>query len=449
MKSTTMKSFKLRPYQKKAKEGIKSSFSVSNRRVVLCMPTGAGKTVTFVDMLSGAMSKGLTSMILCDRKELINQALAKVESLGIKPTVIAPSYEQKENDVYLASVDTLRRREMPVVDLVIIDEAHKQTFDGTIKKYIELCDPFIIGATATPLRIGNQTALSDYYQDIVEPVTTQQLIDLGFLVTARTFASKEDFSDVKKAGNDYDQSALFDKFNTVKLYADAVGNYKKFAKGKKAICFNVNVKHSLEMVQAFRKAGLKAEHIDGKTPDKERAEILERFKTENFILCNCSVLCTGFDEPSIECVIVNRATMSLCLWLQMTGRGSRTYEGKDNFIIIDQGANVYRHGLWEEERTWSLQKKKKRKGDGVAPIKVCLSCEAINFVSAKVCKECGEPFKVEEKVLTKAEFIEIKRKELVKPNIKTASRQEISDYARAMGYKQGWVFQQLKLVKRM
>ncbi len=94
-----MQVFNLRPYQIKAKEGVKSSFSVSNRRVILCMPTGAGKTVTFVDMVAGAMSKGLSSMILCDRKELINQALAKVEGLGIKPTVIAPGYEQKENNV--------------------------------------------------------------------------------------------------------------------------------------------------------------------------------------------------------------------------------------------------------------------------------------------------------------------------------------------------------------
>jgi superfamily II DNA or RNA helicase len=371
--------------------------------------------------------------------------------MGLTPTVIAPKYPQKINIVYLASVDTLRLREMPKVDLLIIDEAHKQTFDGTIRKYIELCNPYIIGATATPLRVGNQTPLDEFYQDIIEPVTTQELIDLGFLVPARTFASKQDFSDVKTAGNDYDQKALFNKFNQVKLYDDAVGNYLKFAKGKKAICFNVNVQHSLEMVQAFRNAGLKAEHIDGKTPDKERVEILKRFKTENFILCNCSVLCTGFDEPSIECVIVNRATMSLCLWLQMTGRGSRIYTigGKENFIIIDQGANVYRHGLWEEKRNWSLQKKKKRKGDGVAPIKVCLSCESINYNSAKVCKECGEPFKVEEKVLTKAEFIEIKRSKLVMPDRKTCSRQELTDYAKAMGYKQGWVFQQLHLVKRM
>ena len=181
------------------------------------MPTGAGKTVTFADMVREATLRGFTTMVLCDRKELIGQAFNKVNELGLFPTIIAPGHKMVKNNVYLASVDTLRRRELPEVDLLIIDEAHKQTFDNTLKKYIEEYDPLVIGATATPLRTGNQNELAEMYDGIVEPVTVQDLIDSGFLVPARTFAAKIDMSDVKQTGGDYNFKAMYDKFDKPEL----------------------------------------------------------------------------------------------------------------------------------------------------------------------------------------------------------------------------------------
>lgn len=445
--------FKLRNYQVQAKEGVKSSFASGNKRVILCKPTGAGKTVTFVSIVHDVVSRGKRAMIICDRKELIGQAYDRVKDLGLIPTIIAPGHKMVSNQVYLASVDTLRRRELPQVDLIIIDEAHKQSFNSVIYRYIDQFNPYIIGATATPLRTGKQEALDAIYQDMIEPVTTQDLLDMDFLVPARTFSPRKDFSDVKTRGNDFDVKELYHKMNKSKLYDGVVENYLKFSEGKKAICFNVNVEHSINMVQKFRDAGISAVHLDGKTSDLERRRILQDYKHGNFILSNCSVLTTGFDEPSIETVIVNRPTKSLPLWLQMTGRGSRKFLDKNHFGIIDQGANVWEHGFWEEEREWSLSKPKKRKGDGVAPVKVCDNCGELNSASAIRCKECGEEFPREKKKLAKAEFIEVKanrgiKKKPVKPDPRVATRQQMSDYAKEMGYSQGWVFHQLKSVNR-
>ena len=454
--------FRLRPYQQQAKSEIRASFLKGNKRVVLCMPTGAGKTVTFADMIREALENGKTAMILCDRKELISQAFSKVNELGLMPTIIAPGHPQTKNNIYLASVDTLRRRTLPEVDLLIIDEAHKQTFDKILNKYVEFCDPYIIGATATPLRTGSQNSLHEMYQDIIEPITISELIDLGFLVPSKTFAAKIDFSSVNKRGLDYDMTELFNKFNKSDLYDGVIDNWLKFAKGKKTLCFNVNVEHSKKMVEAFRQAGIRAEHIDGNTPQGERIEKLWLFKTGAIdILSNCSVLTTGYDEPSIECVIINRATMSLALFLQMAGRGGRIwgetrvdkweqpYEyTKENFILIDQGANVYRHGLWEEERTWSLEKKKKRDSDGVAPAKGCEACGEINFASARECSGCGKPYEIKEKKFREAEFVEVKNisnrgfKKSFNPM--TASKEELKEHAEKMGYKAGWVYVKLK-----
>jgi len=450
----------LRDYQQQTKTELRNAFLQGLRRLLMVVPTGGGKTVIFTNMVSEMIAKGKTCMILCDRKELIKQAYSKITQYDIHPTIIAPGYKLYKNSVYLASVDTLKRyqsptskasdflrRELPYVDCIIVDEAHKQTFDKILLEYIELCNPFIIGATATPLRTGSQNCLSLIYQDIVNPVSVQNLLDLNFLAPARTFASKLDMSSVKVKGGDYDNKAMYEKFNSVALYDGVVENYLKFSDGKKAICFNVNVEHSVNMVQKFRDSGLQAVHLDGNTPDAERTKILRDYSKENFILSNCSVLTTGFDEPSIEVVIVNRATLSLPLWLQMTGRGSRIYKKKEHFTIIDQGANVYRHGMWEDDREWSLYKKPKRKGDGVAPVKVCGACEALNASSTRLCKVCGQQFEVKEKKLAQAEFVEIKKNRGlgVKFDVRNATNQELADYAKEMGYKKGWVYQQMKL----
>ncbi len=439
---------KLRPYQNQAINSLRATFNQGKKSAILCIPTGGGKTVVFTTIAKSSIQKGAKIMIVCDRKELISQAHDNLIRLGLNPTIIAPGYPQYLNNCYLASVDTLRRRELPEVDVIIIDEAHKQTFDKLVKRYRESgANPLIIGATATPIRTGGQNSLHEIYDTITEPTTIGQLLEEGYLVPARTYAAKIDLSSVKMTGNDYNNAALYQEFNKAKLYDGLVDQFEKFAKDKKTIIFNVNVEHSLKTVQALRAKGYSCEHVDGKTPAKRRREILEGFSRGDFqILSNCSVLTTGYDEPSIEAVIVNRATKSLPLWLQMVGRGSRTYTGKTDFKVIDMGANCYEHGLWEDGRTWELVKKR-RTASGVAPVKLCEKCEAMNNASARLCSDCGEPFKIKKKAPIKAEFVEVKssRGGAVSFNPRGKTRAELHEHAKKMGYSSGWAHVQYKL----
>ena len=439
---------KSRPYQEQAKQSLRAGFAKGYKAQILCMPTGSGKTYTFADITKSAITKGSKVMIVCDRKELISQAHDNLIRLGLNPTIIAPGYPQNLNNCYLASVDTLRRRELPEVDVIIIDEAHKATFDKLIIRYKESgADPLIIGATATPLRTGGQDSLDLYYDAITEPTTIEELLELEFLVPCRTFAAKNDFSDVKITGNDYNNAALFKKFDEARLYDGLVEQFEKFAKDKKTLIFNVNVQHSINTVEKLRAAGYSCEHVDGKTPPEKRRQLLAGFKNGEFqILSNCSVLTTGYDEPSIEAIIVNRATMSLPLWLQMAGRGSRLYGNKESFTLIDMGANCYKHGLWDDSRTWSLIKQRRNTG-GVAPVKLCEYCEAMNHASAKECKECKKPFKIKKKALIKADFIEVKSNRGPKTifNPATATKEELKKHAEKMGYSPKWVYVQLNM----
>ena len=129
---------KLRNYQTESVFLIRQAFSQGLKSVILCVPTGGGKTVIFTTLTSLSIANGKKVMIICDRKELIGQAEYNLNRLGLYPTIIAPGHKQLKNNCYLASVDTLTRRELPAVDLIIIDEAHKQTFDKIILKYIRI-----------------------------------------------------------------------------------------------------------------------------------------------------------------------------------------------------------------------------------------------------------------------------------------------------------------------
>jgi superfamily II DNA or RNA helicase len=396
----------LRPYQEDAVQAIRKNFAQGLRSLILCAPTGSGKTVTFSYIALETIKRGLSVMILCNRKELISQAEDKLNGLGIFPTLIIPGKRLTKNLCYLASVDTLRRREVPHVDLLIIDEAHIQVFDPQIAR---IGARFTIGATATPLRSGNQRCLSETYQAIIEPTKISDLLQDGYLVPAKTYGARQDFGKVGMKGGDFDANAIHQIFRSTQMFDGLLENFQKFGKGK-AITFCANVAHSVETCEFFRANGVSAAHLDGTTPQAERRKILRDYKAghiEN--LTNCGILTTGFDEPSIRTVIVNRDTLSLPLWLQMAGRGARLFDDKEHFALIDQGSNVYRHGFWEDERTWNLTKKRKRK-DGVAPVKFCESCGNINRASAKECDSCGAPFKIKEKKIKSAEFVELKKR---------------------------------------
>lgn len=432
----------LRPYQYDAQKMIREQFSKNIRRVILQIPTGGGKTVVFSSIAKQVIERGKRVLILCNRKELIQQAKEKLNEFGLYPTVIIPKNKIVDNFVFVASVDTLRNREFPKIDLLIVDECHIQTFDPIINKYLELIpDLFVIGATATPIRTGNQNSLHLIYQTIVNPIEIHELIDSGFLVPCQTFSAKENFSDVKIRAGEYDSRALYEKFTESNLYNGMIEKYKQFADGTRAICFNVNVEHSIRTTKQFNDAGISCRHVDGSTPDAERKQILTDFKNGEFqILSNCAVLTTGFDEPSIETVIINRATTSMSLYLQMIGRGSRLYKNKKSFKCIDMGANVWRFGLWSEPRVFELEKKKKRETLDSAPVKFCLKCESINHISAKVCKFCDEPFQIKEKKLKESEFIEVKEVRKLIP----MSRRNLGAIAKQNGYSNGWIHYQLK-----
>jgi superfamily II DNA or RNA helicase len=129
--------------------------------------------------------------------------------------------------------------------------------------------------------------------------------------------------------------------------------YEELAKGTKTLIFNNGISTSKYVYEIFKKAGYPIRHLDNKNTASERREILEWFSnTPDAVLTSVSILTTGFDEPSVETIILNRATRSLTLYFQMIGRGSRILKDKEEFTVIDLGNNIARFGPWDAELDW-------------------------------------------------------------------------------------------------
>jgi len=189
-------------------------------------------------------------------------------------------------------------------------------------------------------------------------------------------------------------------FSKPKYIHNTVIAYEKHGKGEKTIVFNVNIEHSIQVTAAFVEAGYNARHLDSTMSDRERTDIMSWFaKTPDAILNNVGIATTGFDQPDIINVIVNKSVMSLILWLQMCGRGGRITETKSMFNVIDMGNNWSTHGEWHQPRDWYdifYNPPKPGKGEGIAPVKDCPNCEAIVPASATKCKFCGWEFEEKE-----------------------------------------------------
>ena len=399
----------IRNYQSDAITKLSRGF-LKHLRQVLCLPTGSGKTVIFSEIVRRAALKGTKCLVITDRIELFSQTLRALGIATIEPQLLQAKSKAEIDPfglVTIAMVETLKRRIASgkvtlFPDLIIIDEAHKGNFTAILDLFPGVR---VIGATATP--VGKH--FYQYYSNIVANIDIPELIDLGFLAPCKAYQMEEDLSGLKVRAGEYTESSLMEHYDTQELFDGVIKEYLSKANGLKTLVFNVSIKHAENMNQAFLDAGISSRVITSKTKKDEREEILRGFTRGDFnVLNNCGILTTGYDEPSIKCIVLNRATNSLPLFLQCCGRGSRIFPGKDLFLVLDFGLNHTRHGLWCQPREWTLDapKKKSDKTD-VAPVKSCPKCEAIVAASAKECEFCGYVFPVVKKQLKEGVMVEV------------------------------------------
>ena len=239
----------LRKYQDESVFQLRKNILQNKKRQILCAPTGSGKTVMFSFMCKNAVDKGKRTLIITDRIELLTQAGGTLAEFGLTPIEINAKKKLKALNgiLYVGMAQTIiRRLSDPMyqdffcnLDLVIIDEAHKQTFTSLLEYISDRC--IVVGATATPYRDKNQKALDEFYQTIVEVVKISELIDLGFLAKPNSFGVKINLDGIKITKGDFDESQLAERYSEIKLFNGVYENYQRLTPNKKAIIFATNV----------------------------------------------------------------------------------------------------------------------------------------------------------------------------------------------------------------
>jgi superfamily II DNA or RNA helicase len=352
--------YQLRDYQQQLVSQVFASWNRGNRKVMLQLPTGAGKTIIVAAIINEFLKEGRRSMIIGHRKELITQAADKIRNITkIEPGIIQSGFEQNfDSYVQVASIQTLIRREdHGKVDLLVFDEAHHTVSNSYKKIFEQYPNALVLGVTATPVRTDGQ-GFKNIYDDLISGTSVTDLIQKGYLSNFRVFGavSKIKTQGIKITAGDFNLQELSQAVAEADITGELVPTGKKYAERKKTILFAVDVTHSKQCAKAFSSMGIPAEHIDGKTPAKERDAILERFRNgKTLVLCNCNIVTEGFDVPTIEAIQCVRPTLSFVFYMQMFGRSLRPASGKEYAILIDHTNNWGIHGLPDQPQEWSLE----------------------------------------------------------------------------------------------
>ena len=333
-----------------------------NHHLLYQLPTGGGKTVIFSEIVRQYISKhDKKVVVLTHRIELCKQTSKMLKGFDVKNKIINSKVkelpDQNEYSCFVAMVETLKNRindeklHLDNIGLVIIDEAHYNSFRKLLSSFK---NAFILGVTATPLSSNIKLPMNENYDELIVGDTIASLIDKGFLAKAITYSYDVGLTSLKVGINgDYTVKSSDDLYSNLVMQEKLLHAYTEKSLGKKTLIFNNGIATSVYVYETFREAGFDVRHLDNTHSNEERKSILQWFKkTPNAILTSVGILTTGFDEPTVETIILNRATKSLTLYYQMIGRGSRKLSNKNTFNVIDLGNNAARFGLWSDPVDW-------------------------------------------------------------------------------------------------
>jgi len=364
---------KLRPYQEKAETEIHDAWE-KEQSIMFQLTTGGGKTVIFVDIIKHFLKRGQRVMLVAHRQELITQAWNTLYKNKIYGGIIKGDYPTNYSlPCQVASIQTLARRsELPEADVIIFDEGHHCQIDNSygdvMKEHYSKAK--MLAVTATPYRLSGQ-GFGNMFDQLITSANYSDLRDDGYLVPYRYMVgSFPDLKGLKLSKGDYKDVDAAKAMGMAPL----VESYIEHCNGKSGVVFAVNVQHSIKVAEQYNARGIAAAHLDGTTPDEQRKQILEDFRThEILIIVNVGIITEGFDFPDMDFVQLARPTKSLSMFLQMVGRCFRVHDDtirglftaeermnaiansiKPNAIILDNSGCWEEHGMPDQEFDWQM-----------------------------------------------------------------------------------------------
>jgi ATP-dependent helicase IRC3 len=342
----------LRPYQREAIAAVLLARREGFRRLLVCLPTGAGKTVIFSELVRMARRPVL---VLAHREELLEQARAKIEAaLGdLRHGVVAieRGAERAPLDakVLVCSVRSLHEERLARVmrgrdlGLVIYDECHHAPAADNLR-ILEQLGAFdegwsgtLLGFTATTAR-GDGKGLESVFERIVYTRSLPELTDDGYLAPLRGYrvSTATDLRAVTSTTLDFREAELAEAVDIQERNALVARSIQELARDRRTIAFCVTVNHARNLCHALNALGVVSGIVYGDMPADARRLALQEFRDgRTQVLTNVAVLTEGFDDPGVSCIAMARPTRSEGLYAQCVGRGTRLMPGKRDCLILD------------------------------------------------------------------------------------------------------------------
>lgn len=340
----------LRPYQTEAINAVLAARRRGVRRMVVCLPTGAGKTIIFSRLAQLAQRQVL---VLAHREELLFQARDKLQQALGKQQVVAieRGAERAADDakVLVCSIRSLHEERLARVlrgrdlGLVVYDECHHAAADDNLRVLRQLgafdaaWSGTLLGFTATTAR-GDGKGLDDVFESIVYSRSLPELINDGYLSKLRGFrvTTTADLTRLSSTGLDFREDELAEAVDIQERNALVARSIQELARDRRTIAFCVTVNHARNLCQSLNLLGLPAGVVHGAMKPDQRSRALADFRAGVVqVLCNVAVLTEGFDDPGVSCVAMARPTRSEGLYAQCVGRGTRLHPGKKDCLILD------------------------------------------------------------------------------------------------------------------
>ncbi len=343
----------LRPYQVECLQAIQDNYVAGERRQLVSLPTGSGKTVIFANLIKRT---GARSLVLAHTNELLSQAKDKIKMIApdLDVGIVNAEHKQFNSPVVVSSLQSARLPKnlnylkQQKFNLLVADEAHHFAADSPKMVLDELgfssgSSRLLVGFTATPFR-NDEKGLGGIFDVITYQKNTKDLIEAGYLCRPKGIrvATDLDLSKVKISDGDFQATSLSSVMDTPEINQLIVDSYTEKALSRKAICFGVTVQHARNLANLFRSNGIKAKAVYGSMPKTERDKSIDDYRKGKLdVLCNCQLLTEGFDAPETSCIIVGRPTQSKGIYMQIVGRGLRLFPNKRDCLILDFGSKSH------------------------------------------------------------------------------------------------------------
>jgi len=329
--------YELRPYQEEAVNAILDSYK-RGVNPLLIMATGTGKTQVFSSVIHETGDK---SLVLAHRETLIDQAIEKISRItGRRPQKEkANAWAEKNSEIVVASVQSMQNSRMErfpkdYFGFLTTDEAHHAPAKSYRNIYNYFDSAVHLGVTATPDRADTKK-LGTIYDEIAYEYSLLQAIKDKYLAPIKGYKVKDftiDLNGLKIYAGDYSDGELG------KLIEDYIAPIAKSIEEQsawmKTMVFMPTVESSRLMCDALRSLSIDAGYVAGNTDNQK--QVLYDFHVGNIShLVSCDMLLEGYDEPSVEAIVMLRPTGSRTVYTQIVGRGTRLFPGKESLKLIE------------------------------------------------------------------------------------------------------------------